>query len=204
MGDAAIALYIVGALLTVYVLAATWQSKDAVSHVREKPHPRTAAHRALDRRIVHWWRARRRSNAAERTGAKSAAARLRRWTLAPVPSMKERDLSRGRLFASPRGGRLGPNIGGSARRPRVGRSSSECVQREEISTNSAGARNPTQAPRFNRATALPLDIYAKARVQAIRRTPLTTDSLCARMHGHDTMALGHSWDTSAVTLRDTA
>jgi hypothetical protein len=146
MGDAAIALYIVGALLTVYVLAATWQSKDAVSHVREKPRPRTAAHRALDRRIVHCGG--RAGVAMPQNGRSRRAQRLIApgGRSRPSPSMKERDLSRGRLFASPRGGRLGPNIGGSARRPRVGRSSSECVQREEISTNSGCARNPTQAP----------------------------------------------------------
>ena len=37
MGNAGIALYVLGALFTVYVVAATWQSKDADSHVREKP-----------------------------------------------------------------------------------------------------------------------------------------------------------------------
>ena len=63
MGDAGIALYVVGALFTVYVVAATWQSKDADSHAREKPHPRRSSNQTVDRRIVHWWRARRRRNA---------------------------------------------------------------------------------------------------------------------------------------------
>jgi hypothetical protein len=51
--------YVVGALFAVYVGAATWCSRDA----RRPDEERRAAksHRpTLDRRIVHWWRARRR------------------------------------------------------------------------------------------------------------------------------------------------
>jgi hypothetical protein len=64
MGNVGIALYIVGALFTVYVVAATWQSKDADSHVREKSHRRRSSNQAVNRRIVHWWRARWRKNAS--------------------------------------------------------------------------------------------------------------------------------------------
>ncbi len=64
MTDVEIALYVVGALFTVYVVAATWQSKDASSHVRETPHARRSSNQAVHRRIVHWWRARQRKNAS--------------------------------------------------------------------------------------------------------------------------------------------
>jgi hypothetical protein len=64
MGNAGIALYVVGVLFTVYVMAATWRSKDADFRVREKPHPRRSPNQAVDRRIVHWWRGRQRKNAS--------------------------------------------------------------------------------------------------------------------------------------------
>ncbi len=34
MGNVPIAFYVLGALFTVYVVAATWQSKDSPSHMR--------------------------------------------------------------------------------------------------------------------------------------------------------------------------
>jgi hypothetical protein len=59
MSDIAIAFYVLGALFTLYVVAATWQSKDAPSHVRsDMREPRGVS---IDRRLKHWWRARRRS-----------------------------------------------------------------------------------------------------------------------------------------------
>ena len=64
MGNPGIALYVVGVLFTVYVVAATWRSKDADSQVRGKLRPPRSSNRAVDRRIVHWWRARQRRNAS--------------------------------------------------------------------------------------------------------------------------------------------
>jgi hypothetical protein len=60
MGNVGIALFVVGALFTVYIVAATWRSRDAGSGVREKLQPRRSPSQTLDRRIVHWWRARQR------------------------------------------------------------------------------------------------------------------------------------------------
>jgi len=61
MGNAGVAFYVLGALLTLYIVAATWRSKDA-------PRPGTVAARpAVHRRLVHAWRARRRDQEMPRT-----------------------------------------------------------------------------------------------------------------------------------------
>jgi hypothetical protein len=61
VSEPGIGLSVVGALFTLYVVAATWRSKDA-------GYPQTGDERAVhghtppaERRIVHWWRARRRA-----------------------------------------------------------------------------------------------------------------------------------------------
>jgi hypothetical protein len=61
MSNIPIALYVVGALLTLYVVAATWRSKDASSHARSDTPRRRSRPVSIDRRLNHWWRARRRS-----------------------------------------------------------------------------------------------------------------------------------------------
>ncbi len=60
MSDIPIAFYVLGALFTLYVVAATWQSKDAPSRLRGGDRgPREVT---VDRRLKHGWRgARRRS-----------------------------------------------------------------------------------------------------------------------------------------------
>jgi len=40
MGNSVVALYIIGALFTLYVVAATSLSKDADAHASKKPHMR--------------------------------------------------------------------------------------------------------------------------------------------------------------------
>ena len=57
MGEAAIAFYVVGALVTVYIVAETWRSRDVRDRVSVRGRPSKLP---LDRRIVHWWRARQR------------------------------------------------------------------------------------------------------------------------------------------------
>ncbi len=61
MSEPGIGLFVVGALFTLYVVAATWRSKDA-------GYPERGDERAVhghtppaERRFVHWWRARRRA-----------------------------------------------------------------------------------------------------------------------------------------------
>lgn len=53
MGDTGIALYVLGVLFTVYVVAATWQSKDADSHVPQNHHSPRSRNQTVDRRVVH-------------------------------------------------------------------------------------------------------------------------------------------------------
>jgi len=61
MSNLQIVFCVLGALFTLYVVAATWQSKDAPSHVRSHT-PRPRSHSvSIDRRLIHWWRALRRS-----------------------------------------------------------------------------------------------------------------------------------------------
>jgi hypothetical protein len=65
VSEPAIPFYVVGALVTVYIVAATWRSKDAgeqLSIERRAVKPRLPT---IDRRIVHWWRARRRGSSLE-------------------------------------------------------------------------------------------------------------------------------------------
>jgi hypothetical protein len=59
MSNIPIAFYVLGALFTLYVVAATWESKDAPSHLPS--HTREPRAASVDRRLIHWWRARRRS-----------------------------------------------------------------------------------------------------------------------------------------------
>ena len=49
------------ALFTLYVVAATWKSKDAPSHVRTDTRVPRSRSLSIDRRLTHWWRARRHS-----------------------------------------------------------------------------------------------------------------------------------------------
>ena len=55
MSNVAIAFYVVGALVTVYIVAASWQSSDRDGVGMRPPLPT----RTMDRRAAHWWRARR-------------------------------------------------------------------------------------------------------------------------------------------------
>jgi hypothetical protein len=59
MGNVPVAFLVLGALFTLYVVAATWRSKDAPSQLRgaaARPRPRSVS---VSRRLSHWWRARR-------------------------------------------------------------------------------------------------------------------------------------------------
>ena len=61
MSNLPIAFYVLGALFTLYVVAATWQSKDAPSHAQHHTRQPRSRVPSLDRRLNHWWRARQRS-----------------------------------------------------------------------------------------------------------------------------------------------
>jgi hypothetical protein len=60
MINVGIAFYVIGALFSLYVVAATWRSKDVepgVPAAQRRWKPRS---RRMDRRIAHWWRPRQR------------------------------------------------------------------------------------------------------------------------------------------------
>lgn len=59
MSEPAIPFYVAGALITVYVVAATWRSRDVEDLVSAKRRQSRLRTSPLERRIIHWWRARR-------------------------------------------------------------------------------------------------------------------------------------------------
>jgi hypothetical protein len=59
VSEPAIPFYVVGALVTVYIVAATWRSKDAGDQLSVERRALKARTSTIDRRIVHWWRRRR-------------------------------------------------------------------------------------------------------------------------------------------------
>lgn len=59
MGNVSIAFYVLGALLTVYIVAAGWRSSDRDAPHKRAVRPREVPARTLDRRAAHWWRSRR-------------------------------------------------------------------------------------------------------------------------------------------------
>jgi hypothetical protein len=61
MHNLPIAFYVLGALFTLYIVAATWQSKDATPQVRRETRPSGPRSASVDRRLNHWWRARQRA-----------------------------------------------------------------------------------------------------------------------------------------------
>lgn len=58
MRNIPIAFYVVGALFTLYVVAATWRAKDASSRVQSDTRRQRSRPVSVDRRLNHWWRAR--------------------------------------------------------------------------------------------------------------------------------------------------
>jgi hypothetical protein len=61
MSNIPIAFYVLGSLFTLYIVAATWRSRDAPSHLRSELRPARSRSVSVDRRLSHWWRARQRS-----------------------------------------------------------------------------------------------------------------------------------------------
>jgi len=61
MSNIPIAFYVLGSLFTLYIVAATWRSKDATPRVRSEVRRLRSHSVTIDRRLSHWWRARQRS-----------------------------------------------------------------------------------------------------------------------------------------------
>jgi hypothetical protein len=66
MSEPDVPFYVIGALVTLYIIAATWRSRDAAYRPAEERQISTRRVRAFDRRVVHWWRALRRGRSASR------------------------------------------------------------------------------------------------------------------------------------------
>jgi hypothetical protein len=60
MKDAGFAFYAVGALFALYILAAAWRSKDAGYRGNDTRRAASLHTPTVERRVIHWWRARRR------------------------------------------------------------------------------------------------------------------------------------------------
>jgi hypothetical protein len=59
MSEPEIPFYVIGALVTLYIVAATWRSRDAAGRAAPEQYRPTRRAPTVDRRIIHWWRARR-------------------------------------------------------------------------------------------------------------------------------------------------
>jgi hypothetical protein len=59
MSEPEVPFYVLGALLTLYIVAASWRSRDAARGPAEE-RPAAASGRTLDRRVIHWYRTLRR------------------------------------------------------------------------------------------------------------------------------------------------
>ena len=64
MSEPEVPFYVIGALVTLYIMAATWRSRDAAYRPAEERQISTLRVRTFDRRVVHWWRALRRGRSA--------------------------------------------------------------------------------------------------------------------------------------------
>ena len=60
MSEPEVPFYVIGALVTLYIVAASWRSRDAAHRPTDERQGATLRARTLDRRMIHWWRALRR------------------------------------------------------------------------------------------------------------------------------------------------
>ncbi len=60
MENAGIAFYVLGAFVTLYIVAATWRSRDTGDPLRRGRASAPPATQGIERRIIHAWRAKRR------------------------------------------------------------------------------------------------------------------------------------------------
>jgi hypothetical protein len=67
MSEPEVPFYVIGALVTLYIVAATWRSRDAAYRPADEREPATLRVRTFDRRMVHWWRALRRGKSPAAT-----------------------------------------------------------------------------------------------------------------------------------------
>jgi len=64
MSEAEVFFYVTGALVGLYTVVASWRSRDAAYRPGEERPGSTPRVRTIDRRVIHWWRARRRGRSS--------------------------------------------------------------------------------------------------------------------------------------------
>jgi hypothetical protein len=67
MSEPEVPFYVIGALVTLYIVAASWRSRDAEYRPADERRVSTLRARTVDRRVIHWWRAVRRRRSSART-----------------------------------------------------------------------------------------------------------------------------------------
>ena len=60
MNESEVPFYVLGALVALYIVLATWRSRDAAYRPAEERQAAPVRGQTLDRRVIHWWRALRR------------------------------------------------------------------------------------------------------------------------------------------------
>lgn len=68
MSESGVFFYVTGALVALYIVAASWRSRDAAYRPGEERQGSAPRVRTIDRRLVHWWRARRHNRSRPMTG----------------------------------------------------------------------------------------------------------------------------------------
>jgi hypothetical protein len=68
MSEPEVFFYVTGALVALYIVAASWRSRDAAYRPGGERQASTLRARTVDRRVIHWWRARRRGRSRRTTG----------------------------------------------------------------------------------------------------------------------------------------
>ena len=64
MSEAEVFFYVTGALVGLYIVVASWRSRDAAYRPGEERQGSTRRVRTIDRGVIHWWRARRRGKSS--------------------------------------------------------------------------------------------------------------------------------------------
>jgi hypothetical protein len=67
MSEPEVFFYVTGALVALYIVAASWRSRDAAYRPGEERQASTVRARTVDRRVIHWWRALRRGRSSAST-----------------------------------------------------------------------------------------------------------------------------------------
>ena len=64
MSEAEVFFYVTGALVGLYIVVASWRSKDAAYRPGEERPGSKPRVRTIDRRVIQWWRAWRRARSS--------------------------------------------------------------------------------------------------------------------------------------------